>query len=74
MIFDPFQQGETEITRRFGGLGLGLAISRGIVEAHGGDLSAESQGEDRGTTFRILLSNRGPLAGRARRPTPAPER
>ena len=54
-IFDPFQQAETSITRRFGGLGLGLAIGRGIVEAHGGLLSAESAGADRGTTFRIEL-------------------
>ncbi len=52
-IFDPFQQGETSITRRFGGLGLGLAISKGIVEGHGGLLVAESQGKDRGTTFRL---------------------
>ncbi|HEX8200024.1 MAG TPA: GAF domain-containing protein, partial [Isosphaeraceae bacterium] len=34
-VFDPFQQGETTITRKFGGLGLGLAICRGIVDAHG---------------------------------------
>jgi PAS domain S-box-containing protein len=54
-IFDPFQQGETSITRRFGGLGLGLAISKGIVEGHGGLLVAESQGKDRGTTFRLEL-------------------
>jgi PAS domain S-box-containing protein len=55
-IFDPFQQGETSITRRFGGLGLGLAISRGIIEGHGGQLIAESPGKDLGTTFRITLS------------------
>ena len=54
-IFDPFQQGETSITRRYGGLGLGLAISKGIVEGHGGVLEAESAGKDRGTTFRIEL-------------------
>ena len=54
-IFDPFQQGETSITRRFGGLGLGLAISKGIVEGHGGVLTAESEGPGRGTTFRITL-------------------
>jgi PAS domain S-box-containing protein len=54
-IFDPFQQGETTITRRFGGLGLGLAISRGIVEGHGGTISVRSEGEGRGTTFRVEL-------------------
>jgi PAS domain S-box-containing protein len=54
-IFDPFQQGEISITRQFGGLGLGLAISRGIVEGHGGSLTAESPGKDRGTTFRVAL-------------------
>ncbi len=54
-VFDPFQQGETTITRKFGGLGLGLAICKGIVEAHGGVLAAESQGKDRGTTFRVVL-------------------
>ena len=55
LIFDPFQQGDTKITRKFGGLGLGLAICRGIVESHGGELIAESEGKDRGTTFRIIL-------------------
>jgi PAS domain S-box-containing protein len=54
-IFDPFEQGETSVTRRFGGLGLGLAISRGIVEGHGGLLHVESPGKDQGTTFRIAL-------------------
>ena len=54
-IWDPFQQGETTITRKFGGLGLGLAICKGVVEAHGGLLEAESPGKDRGTTFRVAL-------------------
>ena len=54
-IFDPFQQGETSITRQFGGLGLGLAISKGIVEGHGGRISASSEGTGRGSTFRIEL-------------------
>ena len=54
-IWDPFQQGETTITRRFGGLGLGLAICKGVVDAHGGTLTAESEGPGRGTTFRVVL-------------------
>lgn len=59
-IFDPFQQGSADV-RRLGGLGLGLAISRGIVEAHGGTLAAESLGPGRGATFRVELEA---LAGR----------
>ena len=54
-IFDPFNQGETTITRKYGGLGLGLAICRGIVEAHGGTIVAQSAGKDRGSTFRVAL-------------------
>ena len=54
-IFEPFQQGESSITRKFGGLGLGLAICLGIVEAHGGTLSAESRGKGTGSTFRVAL-------------------
>ena len=70
-IFDPFQQGETSITRRFGGLGLGLAISKGIVEGHGGVLKAESPGKDRGTTFRLeLRAMPDPLREEAGRPDP----
>jgi PAS domain S-box-containing protein len=64
-IFDPFQQGETTITRKFGGLGLGLAICKGIVDAHGGSLAAESRGKDQGTTFRVVLEALpGPAEGR----------
>ena len=55
-IFDAFHQGDARITRKFGGLGLGLAICRGVVEAHGGTIAAESPGRDRGTTFRIALT------------------
>lgn len=54
-IFDPFQQGETTITRQFGGLGLGLAICKGIVDAHGGIITSESDGKLRGTTIRVAL-------------------
>ena len=55
LIFDPFQQGETTITRKFGGLGLGLAICKGIVDAHGGAISARSEGKGLGTTFTVSL-------------------
>ena len=54
-VFDAFHQGDARITRKFGGLGLGLAICRGVVEAHGGTIAAESDGKDRGTTFRVAF-------------------
>ncbi len=54
-VFDRFRQGDSRSTRRHGGLGLGLAIARHLVECHGGDIGATSDGEGRGTTFRIRL-------------------
>jgi signal transduction histidine kinase len=54
-IFGAFEQGERSPIRRFGGLGLGLAISRGIVEAHGGRLEARSEGEGAGAEFLLDL-------------------
>ncbi len=57
-IFEAFSQGEHAASggsHRFGGLGLGLAISRSIVEMHGGDIRAESEGRNRGATFIIEL-------------------
>lgn len=56
-IFDAFEQGERSRTRVFGGLGLGLAISRAIIELHGGTLTAWSEGRDKGTKFTIRLPN-----------------
>ena len=44
-IFNAFEQGQSSITRRFGGLGLGLAISKAMVDAHGGNIRAESDGK-----------------------------
>jgi CheY-like chemotaxis protein len=54
-IFNAFEQGQSSITRKFGGLGLGLAISKAMVAAHGGRIKAESQGRDRGATFVVTL-------------------
>ena len=53
-IFDAFEQGEPGATRR-SGLGLGLAISKAIVELHGGKLSVRSAGKDQGATFTVRL-------------------
>jgi signal transduction histidine kinase len=54
-IFGAFEQGDRGITRRFGGLGLGLAISKAIVEAHGGTITAESEGRGKGAAFIVTL-------------------
>jgi signal transduction histidine kinase len=54
-IFNAFEQGQTSITRRFGGLGLGLAISQALIDAHGGQIRVESPGKDRGATFSVEL-------------------
>jgi len=55
-IFDAFEQGDPRITRQFGGLGLGLAISKAIVELHGGTISVASDGIGKGSTFTIDLT------------------
>ena len=54
-IFNAFEQAERSITRQFGGLGLGLAIARAIVELHGGEISASSGGKGKGATFTVKL-------------------
>ena len=54
-VFDPFTQASVEVTRRFGGLGLGLAIAKAAVDAHGGTIRGESGGRDRGAKFTITL-------------------
>jgi CheY-like chemotaxis protein len=54
-IFDRFRQGDSSTTRPQGGLGLGLAIARQLVELHHGTIRADSPGEGRGTTFAVML-------------------
>jgi CheY-like chemotaxis protein len=54
-IFERFRQAEGGTTRRHGGLGLGLAIARHIIEMHGGSIQAASGGENKGSTFRVKL-------------------
>jgi len=54
-LFDRFTQADTSSTRRYGGLGLGLAIARNLVELHGGRVSAASDGVGRGATFSVRL-------------------
>ncbi len=54
-VFDRFRQADSSSTRRHGGLGIGLAIVRQLVELHGGSVVAESDGHGAGTTLRVLL-------------------
>jgi PAS domain S-box-containing protein len=54
-VFDRFSQKDTSTTRAFGGLGLGLAICKQLVELHGGVITAVSEGEGKGTTFSVDL-------------------
>jgi hypothetical protein len=54
-VFDRFRQADGSTTRRHGGLGLGLAIARHLVELHGGAISADSEGEGRGSSFTVRL-------------------
>jgi CheY-like chemotaxis protein/anti-sigma regulatory factor (Ser/Thr protein kinase) len=65
-VFDRFRQADSSTTRSFGGLGLGLAIVRHLVELHGGTVSAESEGTGKGATFSAsfpLLTHHAHTAG-----------
>jgi hypothetical protein len=69
-VFDRFRQAEGSISRKQGGLGLGLAVARHLVELHGGNIKAESTGPQQGSTFTVEL----PLAGERRDPARQQER
>ena len=60
-VFEYFRQADSRTTRKFGELGLGLAIVRHLVELHGGTVTADSSGEGKGATFTVRL----PLMKRA---------
>ena len=65
-VFDRFRQADSTITRRHGGLGLGLAIVRHLVELHGGSVRVESRGDGQGATFTVRLPIAAPEARRGR--------
>ncbi|MBW4463634.1 MAG: PAS domain S-box protein [Nodosilinea sp. WJT8-NPBG4] len=71
-VFEQFRQESSATTRRFGGLGLGLAIVRYLVELHGGTIQADSPGDGQGATFtvRLPLMPHQPVA----KPDPAPSK
>ncbi|HEY7161034.1 MAG TPA: ATP-binding protein, partial [Acidobacteriota bacterium] len=54
-IFDRFRQAESGASRKYSGLGLGLAIAKDLIELHGGRISAKSDGESKGSTFTVWL-------------------
>jgi PAS domain S-box-containing protein len=71
-VFDRFSQADSSVTRKHGGLGLGLAIVRHLVELHGGTIRAESAGAGRGATFSLQLPAMA-AAERAAKPAAARE-
>jgi PAS domain S-box-containing protein len=71
-IFNAFEQGERTVTRQFGGLGLGLAITRALVTMHHGSIAVQSEGRGNGSTFQIELPTVAPAPALAERASSAP--
>jgi PAS domain S-box-containing protein len=67
-VFDRFRQADSSLTRSHGGLGLGLALVKHVVELHGGQVYAQSEGEGRGATFTVSLPVTRGAAGASERP------
>ena len=55
LLFKPFERGDRSVTRQFGGLGLGLAISKMLMDLHEGHIAVESGGRSKGATFRMVM-------------------
>jgi CheY-like chemotaxis protein len=62
-VFDRFRQADSATTRRYGGLGLGLAIVHDLVRLHGGEVDVSSPGPGQGATFSVTLHAAGSIAG-----------
>ena len=59
-IFNPFEQGESSKSKKYQGTGLGLSLTKTLVELHGGKIWVESEGEGKGTKFHYIIPNTGP--------------
>ncbi|HET6439176.1 MAG TPA: ATP-binding protein [Anaeromyxobacter sp.] len=71
-LFERFRQADSSATRGYGGLGLGLAMVRHLIEAHGGAVDAKSEGRGRGATFTVRLPIATAQRGEAAPPLPPP--
>lgn len=71
-VFDAFEQGDPRISGQFGGLGLGLAISKALVDLHGGKIRVESAGPNLGTCFTVELATIRPVAAEPWSAAPPP--
>lgn len=69
-IFSPFEQADAEVSRTYGGLGLGLAIAHGLMTQHGGDIQVDSAGRDLGATFTISMQTAAGMPATAAVSTP----